>query len=202
MKVPMRQWIQENPIPDNMAWKGAAEAQIGFWLDLCHVIGHGLSYRKSQACLSVIGEHRSKSITLPVVQYERPDLGLTLTMRDNFHGLKLSVESAQPIGYADELACIFHTSPPVDPKYTGDPLHSVYFEGFPGGLVYGYYSDNPCRWSAELDQTPLRVVLFFIMRSLGQLKPLVWHTPESHHAELEAYRLREAAEEAEEKEKK
>ncbi len=197
MKIPMRQWVQDNPVPDRMIWKGGADSQIGTWLDLCSIIGRGLSYKRAMACLSVVSTHRSKSIDLPVVQYDRPDIGLRLTMRDNFHDVKLSVESERPIGYADELACIFHTTPPINPDH--DSLHSVYFEGFPRGLVFGHYSDNPCRWSAELSQTTLRLVLFFIMRSLGQIKPMVRHTPESYRAHLEAERIAEAAEDAEDK---
>lgn len=186
MKVPFRQWLQDNPVPDNRMWKECAESQIAMWFDLCHIIGSGLDYKSTMACLSVISEHRSKSITLPVVQYDRSDIGLTLTMRDNFHDVKLSVQSAQPIGYADELECIFHTKPPICPEYTGDPLHHGYFEGFPDDLIFGYYSANPYKWSAELGQKSLRMVLFFIMRSLGQIKPMVWHTPESHQAQLRA----------------
>lgn len=172
-----------------MFWKGAADQQHETWRDLCGLIGSGLSYRKAMACLSVVSTHRSKSIVLPVVQYDRSDIGLILTMRDNFYNVKLSVQSERPIGYAEELACLFRTTPPVCPEYTGDPLHSVYFEGLPNGLVFGYYSADPRKWSAELNQASLRTVMFLIMRSLGQIKPMVWHTPESHRAELEAYRI-------------
>lgn len=199
MKVPMHQWLRDNLIPDGMLYKHAAELQIGTWLDLCTIIGHGLSYKKSWACLSVIGTHRSKSITLPVVQYDRSDIGLVLTMRNNFHNIKMSVQSQQPIGYAEELACLCHTTPPICPEYTGDPLHTVYFEGFPGDLIFGYYSTDPCKWSAELgSESLLKMALFLIMRSLGQIKPLTWHTPESHQAELDRYRTVLAAEDAEE----
>jgi hypothetical protein len=196
-KIPYLQWLQDNPVPDTMFWKSNANAQTGTWLGLCHLIGSGLHYKKSQACLSVISTHRSKSIVLPVVQYDRSDIGLVLTMRDNFHGVKLSVQSERPIGYAEELSCLFHTTPPICPEYTGDPMHPVYFEGFPENLVYGYYSANPRQFSADLDQASLKMALFFIMRSLGQIKPLVWHTPESHQAEMEQARIAQAAEDKE-----
>lgn len=133
----------------------------------------------------VIGEHRSKSVRLPVYSIERPDLGLRFVLRNNYHDWKLSVISETPI-QSDVFPYLFHTTPPVDRDYTGDELAPCYFEGFPDDLVFGYQSIDPRRWSASLDSRSLWTTIMLCMRSVGAIKPLVWHTKESHRALLDA----------------
>lgn len=133
----------------------------------------------------VIAEHCSKSVRLPVYSIEREDIGIRLVLRDNYYNWKLSVISERPID--DPLfPYLFHTTPPVAPDYTGDPLDSVYFEGFPEELVFGYHAANHRRWSAELGQWSLRTVVFLCMKALGVVSPAQWHTRESHRAKLDA----------------
>lgn len=134
----------------------------------------------------VIGEHRSKSVRLPVYSLERPDRGLRFTLRDNYHDWKLSVESEVPID--DPLfPCLFHTTPPIERDYTGDSLAPVYFEGFPADRVFGYHAANPRRWSADLSSDQrLWTVMLLCLKSLGILRPITWHTRESHRAKLDA----------------
>ena len=97
----------------------------------------------------------------------------------------MSVISDAPI--EADFSRLFHTTPPVEPDYTGDPLHPVYFEGFPRNLIYGYYGKSDKKtWSAEIHgREALWTSIYLIMASLGDLKPLQWHTKESHQAELE-----------------
>jgi hypothetical protein len=119
----------------------------------------------------VIGEHRSKSVRLPVYLLERTDLGLQFVMRGNFHDWKLSVTSERPIE-SDLFPYLFHTTPPIDPEYTGNELASVYFEGFPEDRIFGYHYDNHRRWSACLNQRNLWTVIFLCMHSAGAIRPL------------------------------
>jgi hypothetical protein len=170
-----------------MLWKGGWGRQIMFVRDdLCGLVSWGRRGPRIRA--HVISTHTSKSIALPVYRLARPDLGLELYLRDNFYNWKLSVVSTQPI--VADFSGLFHTTPPIDPKYTGDPLHSVYFEGFPKELVFGYYEpSDKRRWSAEIhgDQA-LWATLFLLMRSVGAVQPSRWNTPETHKAEMEADR--------------
>jgi len=186
MREPLQAWISEQLVPDEMLWKGAWGHQVQFVRDsLVPLVAVGLDYEDHQNVAWVISTHRSKSIDLPVYRLERPDLGLTLILRNNFYNWKLSVISTQPIGA--DFSGLFHTSPPIDPKYTGDPLHRVYFEGFPEDLIFGYYEANKQQFSAEIQSDEvLYTALFLLMRQLGAIKPAVWHTAASHKAELDA----------------
>lgn len=125
----------------------------------------------------------SRLFSLP----SRPDLGLTVTVRDNFHNVKMSVTTREPLKCVEELSCLFHTTPPIEPTYTGDELCPVYFEGFPDEFIYSYLSENPLQWSAELDDhADTMIAIFLIMKSLGAVKPRTWHTKESCKAMLDA----------------
>lgn len=180
-------WLENTS--DELIYKSAAKAQIMFVRDdLNHLVTAGLrtpnlpygEQSQLEAELihgtpKVIGEHYSKSVCLPVYSLERADLGIRFILRCNFYNWKLSVISVKPIEV--DWTGLFFTTPPVEPDYTGDPLHSVYFEGFPKEFIFGYYEQNKCRWSAEIhgDQA-MWTVIFLIMRSLGAIKPLIWST--------------------------
>lgn len=182
----LQRWLNNNTVHDEMLWKGPAGHQFTFVRDiLVYLVGVGLHHEEKQLIPSVISTHRSKSITLPVYKLERKDLGLVLILRDNFYNWKLSVISEKAV--EADFSGLFQTSPPVDPEYTGDSLHEVYFEGFPKELIFGYYdSGDKKKWSAEIhgDHT-LYTVVFLIMRTLGAVKPLQSHTQESHRKKLD-----------------
>lgn len=183
--VPLPQWIEGNPVKDEMLWKGAAGHQIMFVRDsIVPVFGAGLGYDQMKDAVSVISTHRSKSIELPVFQLERPDRDLRVVLRNNFYNWKVSILSDTPI--QADFDGLFHTTPPVEPDYTGDPLHPVYFEGFPQDLIFPYYSQTDGRrWSAEIQtDEALWTSMFLMMRALGDVKPLAWHTRESYRREL------------------
>ena len=132
----------------------------------------------------VISEHMSKSVHLPVYQFERPDLGLRFTLRNNFYNWKLSVESEVPL--TTDFSCLFPTRMPKDPEYQGNALADCYFEGFPKDRIFGYYESNPRKFSAEIwDNYSLMTVLYLIMKEKGALRPMYGHTPEEHQAQME-----------------
>lgn len=144
----------------------------------------------------VIATHRSKSIDLPVISFERGDLGVRFVVRDNFYNFKLSVVSERPIK-CDAFQFLFKTMPPREPDYTGDALSSCYFEGFPSDLIFGYYSADSRRWSAEIHgQNALWTVLFLCMMTLGAMTPLIYHTRDEHLAQLAADRAAHLARKA------
>lgn len=173
----LTEWMTISKPGETMLWRDAAHDQFMFFERLTSLIAAGLPDEPTSArdgLARVIGTHRSKSIGLPVVQWARADLGVTFTMRDNFHDLKLSVSSDRPIDNP-AFPAIFHTTPPVDPAYTGDPLRSCYFEGFPSALVYGYQASNHRVWSAEIHgQSRAYMVLFLCMLALGAIGDLQW----------------------------
>lgn len=194
MIIPIQRWMQEHAIGIDMLWKGAAGAQLEFVRDTLsrRLMGGDVSlgdYEKMNVC-TVISEHTSKSIKLPVYSVNRPDWGLRLILRDNFYNWKLSVISENPIlAVFDDLFC---TQPPREPEYTGDSLRSVYFEGFPEELVFGYYGPSDKKtWSAEVDDTyVLYMVIGIILRATGHSFLRRQYTKEEHKAALERSRWR------------
>jgi len=141
----------------------------------------------------VIGTHTSKSVPLPVYALERPDRGLRIILRDNFHDWKMSVISEVPVEI--DLSGLCYTASPREPEYTGNCLASVYFEGFPRELVFGYYDESDKRkWSAAFfSREAVWTAIFLICRARGIIEPMRQHTREEHQAELERSRaLREA----------
>jgi len=196
----LQEWISAHLVTDEMLWKGAWGRQVEFVRDaLCYLVASGLSpddeddYKKFLAIPDVISTHRSKSIELPVYELSRPDLGIRFILRNNFYNWKLSVLSEMPI--IADFSGLFHTTPPVEPKYTGNELSPVYFEGFPDDLIFGYYeSSDKLRWSAEIQgDHNLYTAIFLTMRAIGAVKPFVWLTEASHDAEIkERQKKREA----------
>lgn len=184
MNQDLQAWINAQNIDDKMSWKSGACNQALFVRDkVSSFIGVGLHWEQQRSLVRVIAEHRSKSIDLPVYQISREDLKVSFTLRNNFYNWKLSVISERPI--EADFTGLFHTTPPIDPKFTGDSLHPAYFEGFPEELIFSYYSNNKNKFSAEIsDNYRLCMVLFLCLRDLGAVKPLVWHTPETLKAEL------------------
>lgn len=184
-EVPLQEWINNNPVHDKMYWKTPFDHQVMFVRDrLVPLFGAGLTYEQQKQIATVISTHRSKSIKLPVYLLTRPDQNLQIVLRDNFYNWKISVLSETPI--QADFAGLFYTTPPLEPDYTGEPLHPVYFEGFPRNLIFPYYSETDGRrWSAEIDgDETLWTSIFLMMRSLENIKPMVWHTRESHRKKL------------------
>lgn len=177
-----------------------------FWPDqlvfvrdaLTPLVGTGMYYSDAQQIPRVIGEHRSKSTTLPVYSLARPDLGVRFVMRNSFYDWKLSVISERPIE-SDALRYLSETEPPREPGYDGR-IHRCYFEGFPPGLIFGYYSEDHSRFSLCLaSDYALWTAVFEVMRALGALPVKRTWTEAEHRAYLDADNKRWREEQAKRK---
>jgi hypothetical protein len=189
--IPLQAWANANQPGDQMRFKDGFWGQVTFVRDhLVSLVGSGLYWRDAERIATVVSTHTSKSIRLPVYRLARADLAIAIYLRNNFYDWKLSVVSETPIGASFDG--LFHTTPPIGPDYTGDELASVYFEGFPREIVFGYFGASDTRkWSAAIrGDTALWATLFLLMRSVGAVKPLTWHTKESHIAALAEDRRR------------
>lgn len=192
-KNKLQEWISAQIVADEMLWKGAWGHQVAFARDtITQLVGVGLDWWEHENIPDVISTHRSKSIILPVYEFSRPDIGLRLIARNNFYNWKLSVISGKPI--EANFDGLFYTTPPVDPKYTGNELAPCYFEGFPEDLIFGYYApSNKRKWSAEIGgDYPFYTTIFLIMRSLGCIKPSEWNTEATHRKQLDDKSARHA----------
>lgn len=176
---------------------GGALRQAGFVQnELLPVVADGLDYEHCLDAVSVIGQHLSKSVPLPVYEMRREDFGLRLVMRNNWYNWKLSVE--RPGGVEANFSCLFHVTPPVEPKYTGDELSPVYFEGFRREDIFGYYSQSKERFSANIvGDFAMWTTIFEISKAIGIVKPLQWRTEAGHKKEIaEAAERRRAMDKA------
>lgn len=197
----IQEWMNEQMVGDEMLWKGAWGHQLKFLRDefVMGLCGAGIEYyRDREEIARVISTHRSKSIDLPVVEVSRPDLGLRMIVRNNFYNWKLSVVSEKPIEV--DFSGLFHTTPPIDPAYTGDSLASCYFEGFPQDRIFGYFSKSNRKFSADIgNNNELCIVTFLILRHLGAIKACEWSTAETYPQLLKDRSAREEARRAERK---
>jgi hypothetical protein len=150
---------------------------------LLSIVSCDIDYEDYIDMVTVVGEHRSKSVVLPVYEMRREDFGLRLVMRNNWYNWKLSVD--RPRGVVANFSGLFHTTPPIEPEYTGDDLHPAYFEGFRREDVFGYYSESSQRFSANIGgDFAMWASVFEIARSIGIVKPLQWRTRASHEKEI------------------
>lgn len=127
---------------DQLLWKGAAAEQFARFKELRETITEASGRHVSD---NVISTHTSKSIKLPVVEFTIPATGLTLTMRDNFYDVKVSVKSLKPIedrGFGKLF----------DKKIA---VHPTVCEGFPYGKIYGSYDANPSQFTVSVSQDDL-----------------------------------------------
>jgi len=165
MNTTFDRWVvdQGEKAWDNQSFK----QQIRFLRELRMLLSMGLG-RQEVVC-SVVGEHTSKSVKLPVVMFDRSDLNLQLVLRNNFYDWKLSVISMRPI--TADFSDLFCCNPPS--KEDLGYLHPVYFEGFPKEYIFSYYSLLTGTWSASIDSDyDLYMVVRLILRALGVSKPL------------------------------
>ena len=101
----------------------------------------------------VIGEHSSKSVNLPVYSLERPDLGLQIVMRDNYHDWNISVMSEKLIpaevlkGFQLDFSESDKKRFEKEPWRPGQSWDYLYFQGFPQEVQFGPYVQNPHKFS-------------------------------------------------------
>lgn len=123
-----------------------------FWADVPYDARKAIEPRAScKETAYVIGEHTSKSVRLPIYSLERPDLGLQVVLRENYHDWNLSVISETPVtadlrGFElDDARC--------------------YFEGFPPEVRFGAFRENPKKFSLYIGSDyAIYTFLWLLMR--------------------------------------
>jgi hypothetical protein len=155
----LKSWIAQNQPVDDMRYKDAFNQQMRMFSDiLSKIIFEDRDV--AEVSTTVIGEHKSKSILLPVVKIITPDL--RIIMRDNFHDWKVSV----------------HLNKAINTDFTGlfDPsekISSVYCQGFIDEWVYGPYINNHNKFTVGLnsDYDLYTFVYLVWLHSLGKKFP-------------------------------
>lgn len=129
--VPLQAWIDAHPRDVELIYGRAGVAQAVYFRDvLARLVAR--SYEEWQTCATVISEHTSTSVRLPVVRLRRP--GLSVVVRDNFHSVAISVQRTRRLSgersMVRRLVC----------EGFERPVAAVYCEGFPRDLVFGPYA--------------------------------------------------------------
>jgi hypothetical protein len=152
----LQTFVDANLPPEDAMFRRGSFDQRDIFL---HLAGMLEEETGSLCKASIIGEHRSKSITLPVVEYSLPD-GASLVIRNNFYDYKISVVSPQ-VGVPDAiLSGLTDQNKKISP---------VYCEGFPEDKVYGSPAENRNRFTIELANNPY-VLGYFILSFAKLLK--------------------------------
>lgn len=102
--------------------------------------------------VQVVGEHRSKSVRLPVFHMYRPDIDVRMIARYNFHDWNVSIESGKPVtgidfeGYGGTAQ---HEDRERNPRGLSGGVYwsCLFWQGFPSHMCFGPNSDNPNRFS-------------------------------------------------------
>lgn len=118
----------------------------------------------------VIGEHTSKSVRLPVYSLERPDLGLQVVLRDNYHDWNVSIVSETPIeadlrGFELDYARKEDRDRYPDGYRAGGSWGYCFFQGFPREVQFGPYRENPRKFSLCVgDNYQVYTLLWLVLR--------------------------------------
>jgi len=198
MKIPMQawydKWLKANQdtnlvyVPKNNRGEPSLH-QVHFVRDtLASIVWADVPYDKrpneppprdtcKETCF-VIGEHKSKSVSLPVYSLERPDLGIQFVLRDNYHDWNISVLSEKPIttdlrgfelDFSESDKKRFAERGPWTP---GGSWGYCYFQGFPMEVQFGPFSQNPSRFSLCIGgEYSVHNFIWLIMRDLRGVGP-------------------------------
>lgn len=154
--VPLQEWANRHEPDKKMHFYGAYWPQITLVRDdISAVLACTYDeYTVIKGEIKVIGEHRSKSVTLPVF---RLTIGnrFEITMRFNFYDWKVSIKSNEPV-VADFMGLF-------DPA---QQVEATCCEGFPDDCIYGPYTENNQRFTFEVRNNNDLYVFFWIFSHL------------------------------------
>ncbi len=107
----------------------------------------------------VVGTHRSKSCTLPVMLVRTDEVALL--MRSNFHDWKLSVQTTVPV----PTAFMF----PLRARHTPDEyLSPCYFEGFQREWIFPAFTPGCTQFSLELyDDYEVYLFAYLLLQAIA-----------------------------------
>jgi hypothetical protein len=200
MKIPMQawydRWLKANQdtnlvyVPKNSRGEPSLH-QVHFVRDtLASIVWADVPYDKrpnepppretcKETCF-VIGEHRSKSVSLPVYSLERPDLGIQFVLRDNYHGWNVSVLLEKPLSDGWNILKGFELDYSRDEDRDrfkdgykpGSSWGYCYFQGFPEEVQFGPYMEDCRRFSLCIgSEYSLHTFIWLIMRDIRGVGP-------------------------------
>lgn len=145
----LQAWFMENMPKEQMVYREAANAQIVFFRDECREM-----FDKNLELVEVVSTHRSKSIDLPVYHYKLKN-GIEMIVRDNFHGVKVSVYSPIALDFPEMLFTDGIT----------EPVLPVYCEGFEKAWVFDTHRNNKKLFTVGLESRKYFSIMMFLLKS-------------------------------------
>ena len=130
----------------------------------------------------VVGEHRSKSVRLPVYHLEREDIGLHISLRDNFHDWNVTVSSYHPIsketmrGFPDRFDERDRERFPNEYEIgSGKSWGYCFFQGFPESAKRGPWNEHNRNFSLWVNNDyELFAFLMTLRGDLAKHFPTLW----------------------------
>jgi hypothetical protein len=138
------EWVKENVPDDDLLYGKGLASQVNFVRNEIPSI-LAISYQEVEGIrkqIRVVSTHTSKSVTLPVFQFDWDDY--KFTMRNNFHDWKVSVhwvhewQNIADIDFGNVVS-----------EGLSEPINSVYCEGFRENAIYGSVEEarsDPNKW--------------------------------------------------------
>jgi hypothetical protein len=138
---PVRKFFVDHSVKSEMIYNDAALRQQTIFEELAWILGSSpTSHDNVSAEMEIVGSHRSKSISLPVVKISLPNNSFMI-IRGSFHNFAVSIVDSQPLNEAVLRALAAET----------DKCSSAYCEGFPPDMVFGPYTNNTNTFTAHID---------------------------------------------------
>lgn len=154
---PVTAFFKANPPREDAYFRSPAYTQRDFFERLEDLMHHIAKKAGGSCTARVIGDHMSKSVELPVVEYAFSN-GASVVLRGNFYNYAVSVVSPQADVPRDWLRDISTDDEKID---------AVYCEGFPDGKVYGPITKDARRFTMKMGE---RETLGYFMLSFARLQ--------------------------------
>jgi len=124
-------WRVVNKPKDSMKFNDAFYNHLWFIDELKYMLSQGCMLMKA----NVVSTHMSKSITLPVIMFEKCQV--KIYMRYNFHDWTVSVDSPYDLDISDMLASSCH-------------VENIYCQGFKDEWKFGNYDSSRSKFTLSL----------------------------------------------------
>lgn len=132
------------------------------------------AYKDQPETCFVVGEHCSKSTALAAYQFERPDLGLRMVMRNNYYNWNITFHSETPIPQTALSGFTTDFDTEEDRKRWSKSRYWSYlfFEGFPYEDMKGPWSLDPTSFSTWcVSDYDLYTMIFNVLQYVRKESP-------------------------------
>jgi hypothetical protein len=159
LPVDLTAWIRVNEPDKNLIFRDKLREQICFVRDELYPLLVADYSEMRDNPVMVISTHISKSVILPVYQFNLKKYGIEIVLRNNFFNWIISVNSEKPV------KCNF-----MGLFDLGKEIPYYYCEGFPREKVYGSYKKDHRKFTFEVISFHDVYVFCYLLRNYLGIK--------------------------------